>query len=275
MTANAPPPRCRPRRAWLRGSLLVPIALAVALSACTSSKPDLDPMTTASVPTSASELEKAAAYWGKRYQAKPKDKAVALNYAAALRRSGHDDQALIVLQRAALDFPTDRTVYAAYGKVLAAGGQLEQALAVIRKAESPDKPDWHLISAEAAILDQLGQHDDARKLYSQCLDLAPNEPTVLSNLGMSYVLTGDLKEAERVLRTAAALPNADSRVRQNLALVVGLSGHFADAEKIASADLSPDEAAANVAYLKQMLAQSNNWQKLKASDGPQKLAATN
>jgi Flp pilus assembly protein TadD len=44
-------------------------------------------------------------------------------------------------------------------------------------------------------------------------------------------------------------------VRQNLALVVGLQGRFQEAETIARADLPPDEAAANVAYLRQMLAE--------------------
>ena len=44
-------------------------------------------------------------------------------------------------------------------------------------------------------------------------------------------------------------------MRQNLALVVGLQGRFAEAETIARADLPPEEAAANVAYLRQMLAQ--------------------
>jgi Flp pilus assembly protein TadD len=51
-------------------------------------------------------------------------------------------------------------------------------------------------------------------------------------------------------------------VRQNLALVVGLEGRFKEAEQIARADLPPDEAAANVAYLRAMLAQPNNWKKL-------------
>ena len=44
-------------------------------------------------------------------------------------------------------------------------------------------------------------------------------------------------------------------MRQNLALVVGLQGRFQEAETIARADLPPDEAAANVAYLRRMLAQ--------------------
>lgn len=70
---------------------------------------------------------------------------------------------------------------------------------------------------------------------------------------MSYVLTKDLPKAEQNLRQAFASGRADPRTRQNLALVVGLQGRFAEAEDIVRADLQPDEAAANVAYLKQML----------------------
>ena len=88
---------------------------------------------------------------------------------------------------------------------------------------------------------------------------------MLSNYGMSYVLTGELPQAEKLLRQAIAQPNADSRVRQNLALVVGLQGRFAEAEKIAGAEISPQQAKANVAYLEQMLAQRNTWQALKTT----------
>ena len=76
------------------------------------------------------------------------------------------------------------------------------------------------MSAEGAILDQVGNKDQAQQVYRKALDLKPNEPSVLSNLGMSYVLEGDLKMAETYLRTASEQPGADSRVRQNLALVV-------------------------------------------------------
>jgi Flp pilus assembly protein TadD len=46
-------------------------------------------------------------------------------------------------------------------------------------------------------------------------------------------------------------------VRQNLALVVGLQGRFAEAESIVKADLPADEAAANVAYLREMLSRKD------------------
>ncbi len=145
----------------------------------------------------------------------------------------------------------------------------------MRRAQTPEYPDWRLVSAEAAILDQLGQKDDARQLYRKALDLKPNEPTVLSNLGMSYVLDGDLRTAETYLRSASQQPGADSRVRQNLALVVGLQGRFDEAEKIAAQELSPDQAQANVAYLRSMLSQQNAWNQLKAQDKQKSRTATN
>jgi Flp pilus assembly protein TadD len=67
------------------------------------------------------------------------------------------------------------------------------------------------------------------------------------------MLSKELPKAEEVLRQAYASPKADARVRQNLGLVVGLQGRFPEAEEIVKADLPPDQAAANVAYLKEML----------------------
>jgi Flp pilus assembly protein TadD len=154
-------------------------------------------------------------------------------------------------------------VLAAYGKALAGAGQFDPALDAIRRAQTPEYPDWKLFSAEGAILDQLGKAQEARAAYRKALDIKPNDPSVLSNLGMSYVLEGDLKTAETYLRSAAGQPGADSRVRQNLALVVGLQGRFEEAEKIAGQELSPDQAQANVAYLRGMLSQQNAWSQIK------------
>ncbi len=68
----------------------------------------------------------------------------------------------------------------------------------------------------------------------------------------------NLPKAEETLRRAHAATRADARVRQNLGLAVGLQGRFAEAEGIVKADLPAEEAAANVAYLKQMLARKDN-----------------
>ena len=212
---------------------------------------------------SAGELHGAASSLGRAYARDPGDKGTALRYAEVLQMNGNADQALAVMRKLAIGMPKDRTVLAAYGKALAGVGQLQPALDAIRRAQTPEYPDWKLLSAEGAILDQLGQAVQARELYRKALDLHPNEPSIMSNLGMSYVLGGDLKTAETHMRAAAQAAGADSRVRQNLALVVGLQGRFQEAEDIARQELAPEQAEANVAYLRSMLSQQNAWRQLK------------
>ena len=58
---------------------------------------------------------------------------------------------------------------------------------------------------------------------------------MLSNLGLSYALSKNLPRAEETLRRASAKAAGDKRVRQNLALVIGLQGRFPEAESIAKA----------------------------------------
>jgi Flp pilus assembly protein TadD len=192
--------------------------------------------------------------YGEKYHTNPADVNVALHYAQALRNTGQYAQAAAVLEQISMQNPHNRAVLGEYGRALAETGDYQQALAVLDRAHTPDQPDWHILSAQGAVLDQMGKHEDAQRYYLTALKIAPDEPSVLSNLGLSYALSKDLKNAEATLRRAAAHQPIDPRVRQNLALVVGLQGRFAEAESIAQADLPPDEAAANVAYLRQMLA---------------------
>jgi Flp pilus assembly protein TadD len=110
------------------------------------------------------------------------------------------------------------------------------------------------------VLDQMGRHEDAQRYYETALKIVPDEPSVLSNLGLSYALSKQLPRAEAMLKRAAAGQKVDPRVRQNLALVVGLQGRFAEAESIARADLPAEEASANVAYLRDMLARQSDAQ---------------
>src|SRR6266436_3562365 len=145
--------------------------------------------------------------------------------------------------------PKDAEAALAYGQSLRATGQ---------RAQAPDNPDWRILSVQGTALDQLGRHDEARRYYASALKIAPEEPSVLSNLGLSYVLSKDLPKAEETLRRAYASTKADARVRQNLGLVVGLQGRFAEAETIVKADLPAEEAAANVAYLRRLLSRKDS-----------------
>jgi Flp pilus assembly protein TadD len=88
----------------------------------------------------------------------------------------------------------------------------------------------------------------------------------MSNLGLSYALDKKLPDAEQTLRDAANNPRADMRVRQNLALVLALEVKFGEAEDWSRRDLAPIDAAANVASIRKMIAQSNTWRDLQKLD---------
>jgi Flp pilus assembly protein TadD len=85
---------------------------------------------------------------------------------------------------------------------------------------------------------------------------------------MSYALEGNLKQAEAELRKADAMPRSktEPRIRQNLALVVGLQGRFEEATTLAKEDLPPEQVAENMAYLQKMLSQPNTWQQISQSN---------
>ncbi len=266
MTATPPP---RPKRAGLLG-LAAAAGLAVLVSACTTGAPVIGRHggvdVTGSVRLSEDQIGQTARAWGQRYDRDPNDRATILNYAAALRLNGQTDQAVAVLQKGMIKFKDDRSMSASYGKALAANGDFEQALKVIRGAQRPDRPDWALLSAEGAILDQIGQGAAARQLYVKALAIVPEEASVLNNLGLSYLLSGDLDKSEEMLRRAAASPKASSRIRQNLALALGLQGKYGEAEAVARNELDPQQAAANIAYLKSMMTQADRWKEIEAGD---------
>jgi Flp pilus assembly protein TadD len=193
-----------------------------------------------------------------RYRANPRDADAALAYGGALRASGQRSQAVAVLEQASIVNAENKALLAGYGRALADNGNFQQAFDVLGRAHSPDDPDWRILSVQGTALDQLGRHEEARQYYSSALKIAPEEPSVLSNLGLSYVLSKELPLAEETLRRASARAGANPRVRQNLALVVGLQGRLAEAEAIVKADRTAERAAADVAQLRQLLSRKQD-----------------
>jgi Flp pilus assembly protein TadD len=231
--------------------------MAAALGGCktTGSVDTAGSISSPSAPRSEAEWRRDGEALGERFRANPRDPDVAIRYAQALRATGQRTQAAAVLETAALHNPEHRPLLGAFGRALADAGNYKQALGVLERAHSPDQPDWRVLSVQGAVLDQMGRHEEAQRYYASALRIVPEEPSVLSNLGLSYALAKDLKRAEETLRRAADRGSGDKRVRQNLALVVGLQGRFQEAETIAQADLPPDQAAENVGYLRRMMAQ--------------------
>lgn len=225
-------------------------------------------------PSSPAAAREYVQEWGQRYATNPDNKTIATNYALALKGTEQYAQAVAVLQRLAIKNPEDLTVLGAYGKALADAGRLEEAARVLSHAHTPARPNWTILSAQGTVADLMGDHVRAQEFYHAALRIVPDQPSVLSNLGLSYALSKQLPKAEKVLRRAAASPRAGARVRQNLALILALRGKFAEAEAVGREDLPAAQAAANVMAIRQMIAQSNTWNAIEQIQPTAKRAAT-
>ena len=253
------------RQVRMLGPLLL-VASALALSACQAKTGSLSaPQSTKAAPVS----YKATAALGKKWEADPANISVGVAYASGLESIGQTDQQLAVLKKLAESHPSDAKVNALYGKKLLTAGRTADSVPVLEAATKSGTADWRVYSALGSAYDQQAEHARAREQYQKALALSPDELPVLNNLGMSHALEGDLKQAEITLRTASLLPKAKSepRIRQNLALVIGLQGRFEEARQVASEDLPPADVEANMAYLKKMLSQPNTWQQISETQG--------
>ncbi|HLW93006.1 MAG TPA: tetratricopeptide repeat protein [Roseiarcus sp.] len=230
--------------------------------------------TPAVMPTNDVASSAYADEWKKRYDANPGEKVASINYARALRALNRYDQAVAVIQSAAVKAPNDFEILGALGKALADDGQLQRAADVLSRSYAPENPDWSDMSAQGSVADQLGDHAAAQGFYLSALKIAPNEPSILNNLGLSFALTKQLPEAEKILRQAAAAPGADQRVRDNLALVLALEGKFNEAESISRRDMSAEAAAANVTAVRHMIAPANPWKEIKEGDAKRREDST-
>ena len=248
----------------------------VALSGCTlptdmvtgaisSKKTDQAP------PSDPAALREYADRWGKAYDASPGEKVASMNYARALRALTRYDEAVAVMRVAGVKAPKDYEVLGAYGKALADAGELTMARDVLSRAYPMERPDWTIQSVQGSVEDRLGNYDAAQHFYTEALKIAPGEPTVLTNLGLSYALTKKLDDADKAMRQAADSPRADARVRQNFALVLALEGKFGEADTVSRQDMSEEDAKRNVQTIRKMIAQNDTWKGLQGKPGAKKV----
>ncbi len=269
---SVPGQAAKPRAAGKLETVGLVLVLALALGGCVTDGDATDPVAPA-LPSSQASLRSYSADWGRKHDADPGDRTAAINYARALRALTQYAQASAVLESAAIKHPYDREILAAYGKALGDAGRLKEAADVLARAHTPEHPDWTILSAQGTVADQMGDHAAALGYYQSALKIVPGEPTVLSNLGLSYALAKQLPAAEDTLRQAAGSERADMRVRQNYAMVLALEGKFAEAEAVARRDLSPVDATASIAAIREMIAQSDTWGAIRKLDRHKPAAA--
>ncbi|MEM6625473.1 MAG: hypothetical protein AAGB25_05775 [Pseudomonadota bacterium] len=207
-----------------------------------------------------------AAFWNDEYDKNPGDYENALEFAKALQLiNSHKRAAEITAQALALK-PGDPALAMTYAKSALHEGRPDLAGSALEQAEPNVDNDWKFYSMIGICFDQVGDHANAQLRYMRALRISPDNPKVLSNLGLSQALSGDPAQAEKTLRRAVGLPEADAQIRQNLALVLGVQGKFEEAAKLSASDLPQTIVRENNDYYRSLLSQDRHWGALKDTE---------
>lgn len=202
---------------------------------------------------SAADAVGAIAQWSAAYAKKPQDPKMALGYAKALKVIGSRDRALGILIAGYRANPDNAEIAAELGRLALDMGRLDIAVQTLKVAEAKGVRDWKTLSAQGTLRAKQGHHAEAQQYYLAALQEQPDAVSVINNLALSYALDGKADKSEELLRKAVASGHDDKRVRQNLALVLGLQGKFEEARQVASVDITDQEAKSNLSYLRNML----------------------
>ncbi len=204
-----------------------------------------------------------AAFWAKEYDKNPGDREAALELARIVRILGNPERAAEVASQALTLYPKDADLLLVAGQALIENARGARAIDFLQSASVLAPGNWRTHLALGVAYDQISKPVRARAAFNHALALQPNNPGILSNLGLNYASDGDPAMAERYLRQAVAHPQAPIQARQNLALVLALQGKFDEANALAAEDLSIEMASQNVDYVRSMVVRPRRWESLR------------
>ena len=206
------------------------------------------------------ELRNTLTYWGQQYAQNSRDVGTAIGYATSLKNVGQYERAYAVLESAYKSDPKNRELNSEYGRIALQVGKNTQAEELLNKAGGFESDDWKTVSAKGVLLSKRGDYRGAQKYFKKALVLRPDQPSIISNLALSYMLIGKPDLAEKYIRQASELAPDNKQVKQNLALVLGVRGNFEEAENIASQAVPGKVASANAEYLQSLIkAPDERW----------------
>lgn len=216
--------------------------------------------TASAAPAPASAEQRAAAermdaltrsvFWSRERDLNPADPVAGVRLAVSLRELGQYDQAADAAQAVLTAQPDNYEAMLEFGRDQIARGQGFYGIGALEKARAAAPTDWRPLSLLGVAYNQVRRADDARAAWNEGLQLSADNPEILTNAAVALMTDGNLPGAETLLRRAVVQPNATSKMRLNLALVLGLQGKTPEAEQIIRRDLPPEQADRNLQWLR-------------------------
>jgi tetratricopeptide (TPR) repeat protein len=162
---------------------------------------------------------------------------------------GFNDQALVAYERAiALDASNSRA-YEGAGLIYLDTKSVANARILLGTAVELDPASWRAHNGMGVIADLEQRYPDAVSHYQLGLEINPDSAMLLSNIGYSHYLAGDLKQAEQDFLSAISIDNSYKTAWRNLALVYARTRRYEDAVEVLQISSAEPVARNDVGYV--------------------------
>lgn len=229
-------------------------ASLLALSACAGSG-EIPGQPKTAVETAARLKEEgdyraAAALYSEMLQRKPDSAPAAIALAAMQRKMGQPEQALMLMRRMEIQYPSDPDIMTQIGYAQVDLGQTQEAVRTFDRLMALKHHNAAAYNGKGVAFDSAGNHVAAQHLYEHALKLDPNAVNIKNNLAMSKILTGHPQEAIALLEPLHAAEPDNSIIRHNLAMAYGMAGRDSRSLELNMVDLTREQAEENLKFYK-------------------------
>ncbi len=167
---------------------------------------------------------------------------VAFKLAESYRLNGDTEKSIMLYQKTLKADPQAFHAKEGMGLALLQQQKLNEAMQVFLDLLKQDATRWRTINALGVTYNLQGKAVEAKEYYDMALAIAPQNPSIFNNMGLSYVLTQEnIPYGIELLKEGLALAKTEQAKQQitlNLALAHGIAGNDEQATEILSPLLS-------------------------------------
>lgn len=153
-------------------------------------------------------------------------------------------QALSYAERWVRATPKDGLAHLAVGAALVQQNRPTEAQKSFALAEAAGGPPAAIAMQRGLAFDLLGQSRNAQIAYADAMQRVPGDRSIIEHLALSLAIGGDNEAAMQILQPEAEKASGQASFERTLVLVHALGGRRDLARRIATANLSPQAAAA-------------------------------
>jgi len=242
-------------------ALLAPILAMGLLSGCASS-----PKENPAIPDQQESVEKlthqanvaydsgndsdAIFYYQRVLSISPKDRQALIKSGQLYLNNGIPEQAESSFEKALNDNPSDIDALEGIAVSQLKLRRFAEAKENFEKVISLNDKRWNTWNGLGVLADIENNFSRSVACYQKGLQVLPNNPMILNNLGYSLIMAHRYHEAEKILRSAIShTPMFNNRLKNNLALALAWQGDYQNAMKIISGIYSEAIAYNNIGYI--------------------------